>query len=383
MSTPSGLLVHDGKHSTDSNSYHSPDQRSESSRSHTTTATSTRSWAALAASNHKKWGPVAPRQPTSRSWASLAPHSRKWGGVVQVSESVAPSSSPGSGSQTPAATICGDARSKHHGAAAPPDRLDNSLQQIVPRGFRAADNRPDDTNAPKADKGEDPRNHSDCEATTNAAAQDGLASSMPVRIPNSLVIRQLRAKEVQLKSDNHKLKGENTFLRAENQHLHETLEAISLKLKCITQAYEEAKILSEYRGQRLLAAQMFLTETDSLSMSELVQKMDALKGDIHQLAASSRVAEVRSRPDPGEKQDEGSNNVVDAEAQIQDGADPPPTMSISTSTTSQCGSVVDVQPEVTPVGLNKQNATAAGIGTRPSRASTGSRRPPELKPYGF
>ena len=55
--------------------------------------------------------PAVPPQPIAtstsqqhRSWASLAAsNSKKWGPVAQVSETVAPSSSPGSGSQTPAA----------------------------------------------------------------------------------------------------------------------------------------------------------------------------------------------------------------------------------------------------------------------------------------
>lgn len=54
-----------------------------------------------------------------RSWASLAAsNSKKWGPVAQVSETVAPSSSPGSGSQTPAAAVptpAVAATQQHHG----------------------------------------------------------------------------------------------------------------------------------------------------------------------------------------------------------------------------------------------------------------------------
>lgn len=65
---------------------------------------------------------TAPSHPTPaapRSWASLAAsNSKKWGPVAQVSETVAPSSSPGSGSQTPATTTTTpnpSAPQQHHG----------------------------------------------------------------------------------------------------------------------------------------------------------------------------------------------------------------------------------------------------------------------------
>ena len=56
--------------------------------------------------------PAAPR-----SWASLAAsNSKKWGPVAQVSETVAPSSSPGTGSQTPTTTTPNPSASQqHHG----------------------------------------------------------------------------------------------------------------------------------------------------------------------------------------------------------------------------------------------------------------------------
>jgi hypothetical protein len=74
--------------------------------------------AAAAASAHPTTTASAAPQPP-RSWASLAAsNSKKWGPVAQVSETVAPSSSPGSGSLTSAATTPTPsvaAAQQHHG----------------------------------------------------------------------------------------------------------------------------------------------------------------------------------------------------------------------------------------------------------------------------
>jgi len=63
--------------------------------------------------------PIATSTSQHRTWASLAAsNSQKWGLVAQVSETVAPSSSPGSGSQPPAATAptpAVGAAQPHHG----------------------------------------------------------------------------------------------------------------------------------------------------------------------------------------------------------------------------------------------------------------------------
>jgi len=62
--------------------------------------------------------PIATSTSQHRTWASLAAsNSQKWGLVAQVSETVAPSSSPGSGSQPPAATAPTPAvgAQSHHG----------------------------------------------------------------------------------------------------------------------------------------------------------------------------------------------------------------------------------------------------------------------------
>ena len=75
-------------------------------------------------------------------------------------------------------------------------------------------------------------------------------------------------------------------LSHENQRLKETIEGMQLELRAVTKKYEDAKLLSDTRGKELHGAQTFLTKADSLSVSDLIQKVNALNEEIFQAAAS-------------------------------------------------------------------------------------------------
>lgn len=75
-------------------------------------------------------------------------------------------------------------------------------------------------------------------------------------------------------------------LRHENQRLREMIDGLNVEVRAITKKYEDAKLLSETRGKELHGAQVFLTKADSLSVSDLIQKVNALNEEIFQAAAS-------------------------------------------------------------------------------------------------
>ncbi len=91
----------------------------------------------------------------------------------------------------------------------------------------------------------------------------------------------------------HRVSGESraqarnvNTLGHENQRLKEMIEGLQLELRAVTKKYDDAKLLSDTRGKELHGAQMFLTKADSLSVSELIQKVNALNEEIFQAAAS-------------------------------------------------------------------------------------------------
>ena len=109
------------------------------------------------------------------------------------------------------------------------------------------------------------------------------------------------------KKDNHELKEVNKLLRTEcfnfqtaaqkyrhdglrfyqeDRRPQETLEAMSLEIKRVTEIYNRATSLSETHGKELTGAHVFLPEADGLSISELIQRVDGLNDEIYEAAAS-------------------------------------------------------------------------------------------------
>ncbi|KAF8959228.1 hypothetical protein BDZ97DRAFT_1923060 [Flammula alnicola] len=74
----------------------------------------------------------------------------------------------------------------------------------------------------------------------------------------------------------------------DNERLRYKDHSITLKheLASVQRELEEYKTLSEIRGKELVGAQVFLTKADLLSISELVQKVNALNDENFQAAAS-------------------------------------------------------------------------------------------------
>ena len=192
---------------------------------------------------------------------------------------------------------------------------------------------------------------------TTTVTNDG--AGLLSKIANALGMPPPTVKEIRLGRENHELKEKNKLFRAEydilqtaarkyhhdaflfhhdNLRLQESLEALSLEAKGIRVKHEEAKSLVETRLKRLLAAQVFVTsEADSQSMSELIQRVESLNDDT---AASNNAADS------------------DAEARIQDGADPLPT--ISTPTTWRLQGSNNKTDHDTATSVNDKNATNLG-----------------------
>ena len=69
------------------------------------------------------------------------------------------------------------------------------------------------------------------------------------------------------------------------QHLDTELKAAKHELNAVKQQLSDAVNLSEVRGKELKGAQVFLTKADTLSVSDVVQKVTALNEEIFQMAA--------------------------------------------------------------------------------------------------
>ena len=63
--------------------------------------------------------------------------------------------------------------------------------------------------------------------------------------------------------------------------------ALQNELTIVHQQLEDAEHLSEVRGKVLVGAQVFLTKADTISISEVGEKVTALNEDIFQAAAGS------------------------------------------------------------------------------------------------
>ncbi|CAA7260331.1 unnamed protein product [Cyclocybe aegerita] len=75
-------------------------------------------------------------------------------------------------------------------------------------------------------------------------------------------------------------------LQHDRQRLMETNTSLMHELNAVNRRLEETKALSDTRGKELIGAQAFLTKADSLSISDVVQKVEGLNEEIFQAAAS-------------------------------------------------------------------------------------------------
>ena len=68
--------------------------------------------------------------------------------------------------------------------------------------------------------------------------------------------------------------------------MHDQINDLQIELSNVHQQLEDAKTLSEVRGKKLVGAQVFLTKADTLSISEVGEKVTALNEEIFQAAAT-------------------------------------------------------------------------------------------------
>jgi len=95
----------------------------------------------------------------------------------------------------------------------------------------------------------------------------------------------------------------------ENQRLKERTGNLEHGPKSVTKRYEDVKSLSDTRGRELVGAQVFLSsKADSLSISDVTQKIHTLNEEIYQAAASLADFIVRSKEKISE---EDSKQYVD------------------------------------------------------------------------
>ncbi|KAF9523711.1 hypothetical protein CPB83DRAFT_862335 [Crepidotus variabilis] len=80
----------------------------------------------------------------------------------------------------------------------------------------------------------------------------------------------------------------NNFKGAQHEtyRLHDQVQRLEHELKIMSKKYEDTKLISDARGKELVGAQVFLNKADSLSVSDLVQKVNGLNEEIFQAAAS-------------------------------------------------------------------------------------------------
>ena len=87
----------------------------------------------------------------------------------------------------------------------------------------------------------------------------------------------------------------NDNLRHENQRLTDNIRSLQNELYNVHQQFQDAKNLSEVRGKELVGSQVFLTKADTLSISEVGEKVTALNEEIFQAAAALADALVHKR----------------------------------------------------------------------------------------
>ena len=71
-----------------------------------------------------------------------------------------------------------------------------------------------------------------------------------------------------------------------SQQSKDFISSLQNELINVLQQLEDAKTLSEVRGKELLGAQVFLTKADTLSISEVGEKVTALNEEVFQAAAT-------------------------------------------------------------------------------------------------
>ena len=91
-------------------------------------------------------------------------------------------------------------------------------------------------------------------------------------------------------------------LQDELQRARDTIGGYQNELKNVHQQLEDAVALSEVRGKELVGTQVFLTKADTLSISEVGEKVTALNEELFQAAATLGEALILKRYEVSQKE---------------------------------------------------------------------------------
>ena len=127
------------------------------------------------------------------------------------------------------------------------------------------------------------------------------AADDPVSLPSPTVVgapqiqnlQQAIAEIKNLRSELKYVKDEYRECKQELSDAYKSVGGLQHELSNVHRELDETKNLSEIRGRELLAAQVFLTKADSLSVSDVCDKLMVLNEEIFQAAAS--LGEVLSK----------------------------------------------------------------------------------------
>ena len=98
-------------------------------------------------------------------------------------------------------------------------------------------------------------------------------------------------------------------LQQENQRSKDSNNSLQNELNNVHQQLENSKALSQSRGKELLGAQAFLTKADTLSISEVREKVNALNEEIFQAAATLGETLVHKRRELSETDLDAASTV--------------------------------------------------------------------------
>ena len=110
--------------------------------------------------------------------------------------------------------------------------------------------------------------------------------------------RELRRRNGDLSKANHF----TNHLQHELQRSRDTINGFQNELNNVHHQLEDAKTLSEVRGKELVGAQVFLTKADTLSISEVGEKLTALNEELFQAAATLGEALIHKRHEVPQKE---------------------------------------------------------------------------------
>ena len=116
------------------------------------------------------------------------------------------------------------------------------------------------------------------------SSKDNALKEEIAQLEAELVARDEEYKE--LNSKYIRLKKKLSLSKRDNRRLEADLQSMQHQLQRSEEALQDSKTLAETRGRELVGAQVFLTKADSVSVSEIIDKVEVINQEIFQIAAS-------------------------------------------------------------------------------------------------